>query len=336
MTESTERKRLRIAILATPRSGNTWLRSLLTSIYGLETVVCDRPGEIDWSGLPERCIIQLHWGAEPELIGDLRAHDVEAVTIARHPIDTLISVLHFSTTWPGTALWFGGHGGTEESICGSLPTSAEFLDYATGARASALLSISTEWSQVAGCRNIQYERLVADPDGELGRLVSSLEPVSPNTIAAARSGNSLEQLKPRVQNQHYWLGSPGHWKRFIPAPQALAIAEFHRSTFKRHGYSCEPDERLTPIQADLNWFSVEIRSLRQELSRTRSQLFDTNRRLEDAQSRLEDMQSHLGPLFELGPKSIQVAQRLHETAANHPRLHATVSRWISALSRRAG
>jgi hypothetical protein len=198
------------------------------------------------------------------------------------------------------------------------------------------LSISTEWAQVAGCRKIQYERLVADPQGELSRLVAGLEPVSAEAIAAACTGNSLEQLKPRVQNQHYWLGSPGYWKRFIPAPQALAIGEFHRPTFKRHGYACEPDERLTPIQADLNWFAVEICSLRQELSRTRAQLFESNRRLEDAQSRWEEMLSHLGPLFDLGPKSIRIAQRLHETATNHPRLHAAVSRWISALSRRAG
>jgi hypothetical protein len=170
----------------------------------------------------------------------------------------------------------------------------------------------------------------------LARLVSGIEPVSAEAIQEARRGNSLESLKPRVQNQHYWLGSPGHWKRCLPAPQAKAIAEFHRSTFKLHDYCCEPDERLTPVQADLNWFAVEICSLRQELSRTRSQLFDANRRLDDEQARSDEMMFHLGPLFGLGPKSIQVARRLHETATNHPRLHATVSRWISAISRRAG
>ncbi|HTI51058.1 MAG TPA: hypothetical protein VL475_08905 [Planctomycetaceae bacterium] len=336
MTESNQRKRLRIAILATPRSGNTWLRSLLTSIYGLETIVCDRPEEIDWAGLPERCIIQLHWGAEPELIGTLRAHGVQAVTIARHPIDTLISMLHFSTTWSKTSLWFDGRGGTEDSIRGCLPTSAEFLEYATGPRACALMSISAEWWQIAGCGRLCYESLVNDPETELTSLTAQLEPVSAEAIREARDGNSLERLKPRVQNQHYWQGSPGHWTQFVPAQPARSIAEVHRASFERHKYSCEPDESLTPIQADLNWFAVEIRSLRQELSRTRSQLFDANRRLDDAHRKSEELVSHLGPLCEVGPKSIQVARRLHETAIKHPRLHAAVSRWISAFSRRAG
>src|SRR5262245_66165344 len=101
------RPRLRVAIVATPRSGNTWLRSLLGSLYGLDDVVCDRPEEVPWEALPERCVLQLHWSPDRDLRELLQDHEFHPVTVARHPLDLLLSILHFSTTWPGTSRWFG-------------------------------------------------------------------------------------------------------------------------------------------------------------------------------------------------------------------------------------
>ena len=51
---------LRLAVLSTPRSGNTWLRHLLAASFGLEQQAVHNPGEIDWLRLPAhtscRCI----------------------------------------------------------------------------------------------------------------------------------------------------------------------------------------------------------------------------------------------------------------------------------------
>src|SRR5437762_2987502 len=48
--------RLRLAVISTPRSGNTWLRGLLASIFGLEERAALTPDDVDWSALPERCV----------------------------------------------------------------------------------------------------------------------------------------------------------------------------------------------------------------------------------------------------------------------------------------
>src|SRR5262245_39375480 len=200
------RPRLRVAIVATPRSGNTWLRSLLGSLYGLADVVCDRPEEVPWERLPERCVLQLHWSPDPELRERLRHHEFHPVTVARHPLDLLLSILHFSTTWPGTSRWFGGKSGSEEAICGVLPTSREFREYATGARAMALLAISRDWWQVAECFHLQYETLVADTALVLGQMTEMLELATPGAIGAAIAANTMEQLRPRVENTDYWRG----------------------------------------------------------------------------------------------------------------------------------
>src|SRR5262245_52759985 len=275
------RPRLRVAIVATPRSGNTWLRSLLGSLYGLADVVCDRPDEVPWERLPERCVLQLHWSPDPELRERLRHHEFHSVTVARHPLDLLLSILHFSTTWPGTSRWFGGRCGSEDAIRGSLPTSRKFREYATGARALALLAISRDWWDVADCCHLHYEAVVDDTARVLGHLTEKLEPATPDAIAEAIASNTLEQLRPRVENQHYWRGSPGHWRRLLPAAVAHDIAAAHVANFELLEYDFEPDAALTREEADTNWFAMEIASLRQELSGTRRQLFTVRGRLEE-------------------------------------------------------
>ena len=100
---------LRIAIVSTPRTGNTWLRRMLDSVYSLPQIIEDDPRGIEWQRLPERCILQHHWDATPELIAQLDEHRFRVVTISRHPLDVLISILHFASVNSSiTAYWLGG------------------------------------------------------------------------------------------------------------------------------------------------------------------------------------------------------------------------------------
>jgi len=334
--------RLRVAILATPRSGNTWLRSLLGALYGLADVVCDRPQEVPWETLPERCVLQLHWSPDSELRELLRRHEFTSLTIARHPLDVLISILHFSTTWAGTSRWFAGRCGNEDAICGALPTSCEFREYAAGARARALLSISRDWWQTADCCRLQYETLVRDTAKTIEQLSEVLEPATPTAIDEAIASHTLEQLRPRVQNQHYWRGSPGHWQRLLPAAVAREIAAAHIANFEFLNYDCEPDPALTREQADTNWFAMEITALRQELSGTRRQLFEVRGRLEEAEARVESLLdlrrivAQLEPLTGVRPAAIRVARRLTNLAARHPRMYESLARCVRPFLRKAG
>src|SRR5258707_11314411 len=59
---------LRLALISTPRSGNTWARALLANLYDLVEIPVHRPDEIDWENLPKRCVIQLHWYHEESFI----------------------------------------------------------------------------------------------------------------------------------------------------------------------------------------------------------------------------------------------------------------------------
>ncbi|HTO24689.1 MAG TPA: hypothetical protein VMJ49_02235 [Gaiellaceae bacterium] len=217
---------MRVAVVSSPRSGNMWLRRLLVAAYGLEERSAHTPDELDWETLPERCALQLHWRRTPEFRKRLRRHGFSVAVLARHPLDVLVSILHFAPHEPQTARWLDGEGGSEEPLLGADPASPAFLAYATGPRAKALLSVTPEWWPHADAR-ARYEDLVADPPGELGRIVEALggEPaVSP---AAAVEAASFGRLRDEAANMHFWQGRPGLWNELVPTRYALEIAAAH-------------------------------------------------------------------------------------------------------------
>src|SRR5947209_1180581 len=78
----------RFAIFSSPRSANTWLRRLLVEFLALEERAIHVPRELDWSRVPERCVLQLHWPPVPELTRLLDEHDFRVCVLVRHPLDT--------------------------------------------------------------------------------------------------------------------------------------------------------------------------------------------------------------------------------------------------------
>jgi hypothetical protein len=187
--------------------------------------------------------------------------------------------------------------------------------YASGPRGQALLSVTRDWWSVADCQKLRYENLVCDPLAEFSRLAQALEPAEPEAIRNAVAENAFERLRPRAQNQHYWRGTPGEWKRFLPVLVANEIAAAHWASFEQLDYTCEPDETVTGAQAEMYWLSLEIASLRQELLTARLQLQEQVQRHEEKLSQIE-------PTRELGPRAIWVARRLHRLAARIPALSA--------------
>ena len=86
--------------------------------------------------------------------------------LARHPLDVLVSILHFASHEPQTARWLDGEGGDESSILGAEPASAAFLASATGPRARALLAVTPEWWPHGGVA-VRYEDAVGSPEAAL-------------------------------------------------------------------------------------------------------------------------------------------------------------------------
>jgi hypothetical protein len=249
---------------------------MLGDVYSLPQIIEDDPRGIEWQRLPERCILQHHGDASGELLARLREYRFRPVTISRHPLDVLISILHFaSVNSSTTAYWLGKRGGSEAGIANATPRSPAFLEYAASPRAKLLLSISPSWAAVRDCLVVCYESLVQDPIRQLSLVCDALQPAPVEAVQYAAHANTLEKQRSLVANQHFWQGQPNLWKRLLTARAAIRMAEDHKPFFERFGYACDPDSDLTDQDADANWYALEFASLKEECRLARSQVLKT-------------------------------------------------------------
>src|SRR5205807_380982 len=135
---------LKIAIIGTPRSGNTWVRRVLTQALDLKEIAVHNPRDIPVL-LPERVALQIHWYREPNFQTFLRSNGFKVVVMARHPLDVLVSVLTFIRHEPLTARWLEGNAEFPPDLAGHPPASPSFVAYATSWGAENLLSVSYQW-----------------------------------------------------------------------------------------------------------------------------------------------------------------------------------------------
>ena len=89
-------ERLKIVILSTPKTGNTWLRLLLHYAYGIPMV--ELPPE--WApgcaaDLPPRFVTHQHLFPSESLVQWLVESRVVVLTTIRHPADTFLSLFHY-------------------------------------------------------------------------------------------------------------------------------------------------------------------------------------------------------------------------------------------------
>jgi hypothetical protein len=229
-----------------------WLRRLLVALYGLEERSAHTPGEVAWADLPERCALQIHWLPERSFRRRLRASGFRTVVLVRHPLDALLSILHFAGHEPETARWLDAEGGDEAAIIGAQPTSEAFLAYATGPRARALLSVSPAWWRRAAFVT-RYEDLVASPERELARLAAALGVPTLVSPGEAVEQVTFARLALEASNTHFWQGRAGHWRELLPADEARTIARVHEKLLRRFDYAVEPDPELTPEIARARW-----------------------------------------------------------------------------------
>jgi hypothetical protein len=274
---------LRIAIISTPRTGSTWLRMLLMDAYAIPGFAVHRPDDLNWAELPEKCVLQLHWHRTAALVQKLREEGFHVVSVARHPLDVLISILQFCLHDDSTLQWLNGEAGDERPIHGAMPGSAVFIDYGAGPRAAALMAVSREWALAPDCIRVRYENLAADSVGELTRIAHALDEPTYRPIAEVVAGATIPKLQDRSgAAHHFWQGRYGLWQSLLTNSSVERLAAAHHDYCAELGYSCSADPLLDAAQADANWLALirplvaeklrAYRPLKQELAVARDQL----------------------------------------------------------------
>jgi hypothetical protein len=246
----------RIAILATPRSGNTFLRLMLQQVLALDELPIYHPGDVDWTDLPERVIMQLHWPRTDYLQSLLNAAGVRVVTVSRHPFDVLVSILRFAQTEPDTVKWLWGEGGDEEALLDADPASERFARWAMSKRPLALLEVTQSWLADTRTEHIRYDALVESAESEIARLLDrwSLAPVS--AISKAVETYSPRRVNELAGLSHAWIGSPGVWREVLPSALVEQLRIQYRDQLVRLGVSADAWTVLDDETARTRWHQL--------------------------------------------------------------------------------
>ncbi len=200
--------------------------------------------------LPERCLLQLHWYREPNFQRWLRERQFVTVCVARHPLDILLSVLHFVRYEKLTARWLEGNVELPEELTQATPGSDALADYALGFGFENLLAVSYQWWHDRATHKLRYEDCVADPMATVGRLVESLGGDAA-AVAPQLERRNLAYFR-AMPNHHGWQGKPGLHKKLIPPLIAYRIYKRHQRVFSMLDYSIDP-YFLTYRAAEKNW-----------------------------------------------------------------------------------
>ena len=246
---------VRIALISTPRSGNTWLRRILAKVLQLAEFAIHRPGDFDWQALPNRVILQIHWLPDAEFSSLLKQHSFQRIVLARHPLDVLISILSFSQHESSISEWLDGAGGDESILKGASPMSSAFQAYATGLRAKKLLSVSAAWWDIAGVCRVRYEDLLRDTADQTSAILTTLGLLACIPVEDAISQCTPEHMRTVSVNHlyHVWHAQLGAWTQLLTAPAAAEIQESHQDVFDALGYTCATNNALQTADAQLAW-----------------------------------------------------------------------------------
>jgi hypothetical protein len=227
---------LRVAVISTPRCGNTWVRLVLGDILKLEQLSVHNYAEL--GSIPERAILQLHWYREPQFQRFLRDYGFKTLVLSRHPLDVLVSILNFIRYEPATARWLEGNAEIPPSLVGQPPTSREFLQYATSWGAENVLGISYQWWHDPDAVKARYEELVKRPQETLLSLARRFDPDAQDHNGAI-SRFSVPFFR-NLPNKHGWQGRPGLWRELIVYFDARRIYKRHKRVFDVMDYPVRP------------------------------------------------------------------------------------------------
>jgi hypothetical protein len=242
---------MRVAIVSSPRSGNTFVRRTLATALGWPELGYHDFREAP-DALPENLFVQIHWQREPEFVAWLAEHRFTVLTVARHPFDVLLSAVRFSARGTSTERWVGGRTGMPVSVGKDGSASPEFIDYCLSDGAEVLLSVSAQWWGAAPLR-IRYEQAVQRP-AVLARMIARLggDP--------RRLGKGLEASSVKTMNAffpgHTWRAHPGHWRNLIASDDARRIYQRHRTAFRACGYHPPLFHSLSRTAASRNWCNI--------------------------------------------------------------------------------
>ena len=240
---------MKILIVAPPKTGNSWLKCLLSAAYGLEwltsekvpdgTEVSDFRAWVESGGFPENGVFHHHYDFSEELCDVAEANGIHLATILRDPYDTFVS-RYFFTQAQADNPNRGEKGASHDAMIGKGIDSPEAMHYLSHGF-TGTLEKGIEWLNSGRSVVVRYENLHADPVAELTHATTQIQPVGRDRILHAiqvcQADNLLQArkgLKRRIRS-----ATVGDWRNHLNEEHLRVFRETHADRIRALGYEVQ-------------------------------------------------------------------------------------------------
>jgi hypothetical protein len=245
---------LRILIVSTPRTGNTWIKYCLSLIYDLPVV--DFPAPEFWrtfdakpyDQLGNRWIAHQHVPPFEPLVRWASDRGVVLVTTVRHPADSLVSLCHYVQDFGGKVTIDAE---TVQLLSSNVLTGTagsirrwEGLEQYVREKFFKNLHFSIAWLQRNLSYGLRYEDLWRAPTETFKALTDYIAPVPNERLLKGVENSRLEQMRKHAGPDALFFRGGGveSWRRALPSPivQMLRQLPPYPSQIRWLGY--DPDD----------------------------------------------------------------------------------------------
>ena len=237
---------MRIVISSPPRSGNHWLKCLLSQIYELEWLgpkdqAGHRPDAVRaWAergGFRDNSIYFQHCRFPPDLCDALESVPAHLVTIIRDPYDMFVSYYHWIQERAARE-----HGRQQEHkrdvFAGKAIDDPEVLAYLAD-RWGSNLRRANGWLHSGRAIVVRYEGLHDDPVAELERATGQIQPVAADRIETAIAACHAENMR-LMKAKFAWqvrTATVGDSRAHLGEEILAVFREHHADAIRSLGYA---------------------------------------------------------------------------------------------------
>ncbi len=235
---------LKIMVVSTPKTGNTWVKHLLAHVYDLPVVKIGMQFDADTVELlGTRWITHQHYGARTDVIDCGRRNNIVFVTTVRHPGDALVSKFHHVRNF-GRQFTFADVDRSPVMLQDGDTIGEHTASYVMDGFATSL-NVSLGWMRSGRSHIVRYEDLKRDPAGTLQALTDAICPMPRERIERAVEACDIQQMRKSspVGHKFFRQGQVGGWRSEL-TPQIIDIfrsTEPYPTQFTELGYSLDED-----------------------------------------------------------------------------------------------
>lgn len=243
-------QQLKILIVSTAKTGNTWLRHLLSTIYDLPTA--EPPLQFDPSAINQlgaRWVGHQHYHPQFELLTWAKQNNVVLLTTVRHPGDALVSLYHHVHNHPNDANYGVEAMLIEKDGDAAGQTIVAFVE----GFFYVVLNTSITWIYTGRSQIVRYEELWRDPVATLVALTDRIYPVARDRVERAVEQCDISMMR-KVSGparKFFRQGGVGGWRKELSA-EVIDLFRHHDpypAQFAALGYTLDPADPLIDAPA---------------------------------------------------------------------------------------